>query len=277
MSFSIARNKLSTARQAALDSLLAVWDGSSGIRLQAAANLRAEFGSEIDPLAEYLAALADRSTELSSANLGIDFTFQEIGKVFALAGHMAEPYKHAVFGRAILAETYARYLKGTLYGLGLADTPGDILRNLRSLEDKTEATAASASRIYFKAMKQTALGKGAVFATFAKPVRTGQRPWLAPIPNANTVRDTIALYGDDTGKDYILFAYQLTSPIIPRAPTTASPGWRYQRWFRPNPAAPTELHGWTEPIGTGLKKRPEIVHPEIDGSTLVFPIHVAKA
>jgi hypothetical protein len=276
MSFNSARNKLTDARKAALDSLLADWDGSTDIRPQVAANLRAEFGSDIDPLADYLAVLADKKAELDSAAHDAKDIFQQIGKIFALAGHEAAPHKDAIFGRAILVENFVRYLQGTLYKLGLTDTPDDILRNLQSLDDKTEATAPSASRIYFKAIRQTALGKDAVFATFAKPVRANERPWVRPPPDANTIRNTIALGEDGTGKDYILFAYRLPDGT-PRVPTTASPGWSYQKWFRPNPAAATELHGWTEPIGTGFVKRPEIVHSEKDVTTLVFPIHIAKA
>lgn len=70
---------------------------------------------------------------------------------------------------------------------------------------------------------------------------------------------------------------QVPAATVPRVPTTASPGWFYQRWFRPSQKADAELHGWTAPIGSGFAGRPEVVHSEIDGTTLVFPIHIAKA
>ena len=116
-----------------------------------------------------------------------------------------------------------------------------------------------------------------MFATFAKPVKAGQRPWLAPVPDANAIRSSIALGEDDEGKDYILFAYRLPPEVLPRVPTTASPGWFYQQWFRPNVGAATDLHGWTEPLKPGFDRLPGIVHEEISGTTVVFPIHIATA
>jgi hypothetical protein len=277
MPFNKARSKLSATRTAALDGLLAAWRGASDIPPQAAANLQAERGSEIDPLAEYLRELADSHDQLGVEPPGPRAEFERVGRIFAFAGHDAMPYRSAVLGRAVLLEKYARYLTLKLDELGCLDTEDEICINLRLIRDIPEETAKPYFQVYFKAMRLTPLGRGAVFATFAKPVRPGERPWKSPIPDAYTVRDTVALGEDPVGKDYILFAYGVPGSTRLQVPTTASPGWSYQRWFRPSPTADTERHGWTAPIKPGLPKRPEVVHPEIDGTTLVFPIHIASA
>ena len=260
-----------------LDALLTDWQAAADIHKQAAANLVGEYGSAANPFQTYLAGLADRQLDLLAASPALKGAFETVGKPFSLAGHEAMPYTTAVFGRAVLLEKFARYLQTSLDSLGATDTLADILNNLRSLHSTARTIAAPTFGVYFDAMRKTALGKGAVFATFAKPT-PHLSPWPNPTPTADVVRSSIALGADPTGKDYILFAYRLQPGNAPRAPTTASPGWTYQRWFRPNPAAAADLHGWTEPLAAGLARQPEIVHLEENGgSEIVFPIHIASA
>ena len=275
MSFNTAKSKLINDNQAALDSLLAAWTSADAVAKQAAANLQNEHGSEVDKLESYLVELANRAPQLSVASTEIEF--KQAGKTFRLAGHETTPCNGAIFGRAMLLENYARYVFPELEKLRYTDTAEEIHATLRKLDGVDEATAPPYLGGYFQAIRQTPLGRGAVFATFAKPVNTGQRPWRAPIPDADAIRSSIALGEDGEGKDYILFAYRLPPEVVPRVPTTASPGWFYQRWFRPNVHAATDLHGWTEPLKPGFNRLPEIVHEEIFGTTVVFPIHIATA
>jgi hypothetical protein len=277
MVFDPARNQLSTARKSALDVLLAEWQANNGVPLRAATNLRAERGSGVGPLVTYLTSLADNQADLGVAPPGPKTAFEQIGNIFSLAGHEATPFKESLFGRAILLEKYARYyLTPELDKLGCLDTEEDIRLTLRAIADATETAVPVRFRIYFEAMRRALLGRKAVFATFTKSIQMGESPWTEPIPDAQSIRNNIALGEDPLDKDYILFVYRLPDGTLPRVPTTASPGWFYQRWFRPSQNADTELHGWTEPIGSG-SSRPEIVHSEIAGTTLVFPIHIAKA
>jgi hypothetical protein len=272
MSFNSARNSLAPGPQAAVDSLLGEWAGATEVPLQAAANLRAEVGLELGTFTRYLEGLAARAGEMALSSPSAGSVFVEVGRPFALAGHEGQPHRDAVFGRAVLLENYARYLRWTLYGLGVADAPDEILRTLRSLDDMAETAVPTSSRIYLDAMKQTLLGKGATYATFVTPVVPDRRPWSRPAPDAGTIRDMMGLGEDPPGRDYILFAYKLPGGESPRVPTVASAGWFYQRWFRPNPAAATELHGWTRRLGAGTHGVPEVVHAEINGGTLVFPV-----
>ena len=177
----------------------------------------------------------------------------------------------------MLLNNYARYLSPRLDAVGYLDTEEEIRATIRKMDNETEAAAPAYLKGYFRAIRETPLGKKAVFATFAKPVSAGQRPWNLPISDANTIRSTIALGEDPENQDYILFAYRLPDSVVPLVPTTASPGWFYQRWFRPNINAASDLHGWTEPLKSGFTPQPEIVHEEIPGATVVFPIHIANA
>lgn len=275
MSFLKAKAKLISANQVALDSMLVAWTGADAVAKQAAVNLQNEHGCEVDKLESYLVELAKRALQLSGATPKSEF--EQVGRPFWIAGHEATPCKGAIFGRAMLLEKYARYVSPELEKLRYTDTAEVIRTTLRKLDGVDEAAAPPYLGGYFQAIRETPLGRGAVFATFAKPVSAGQRPWLAPIPNADAIRSSIALGEDDEGKDYILFAYRLPPGVFPRVPTTASPGWFYQQWFRPNVGAAADLHGWTEPLKPGFDRQPEVVHEEISGTTVVFPIHIAMA
>ena len=211
MSFNTAKAKLISANQVALDSLLVAWRGSDAVAKQAAANLQNEHGSEVDKLESYLVELAKRAPQLSVATPETEF--KQVGKPFRLAGHEAIPCKSAIFGRAMLLEKYARDVSPELEKLRYTDTLEVIRATLRKLDGVDEAAAPPYLGGYFQAIRETPLGRGAMFATFAKPVKTDQRPWCAPIPNADAIRSSIALGEDDEGKDYILFAYRLPPEI----------------------------------------------------------------
>lgn len=273
----MARDRLTGTQKDALDTLLQSWDVEGHIYSNAAANVRMDRGSDIPFFSGYLATLASNHTQLGVSPAGPKVVFQHVGKSFALQGRSATPFKDAIFGRAILLEKYSRdYLPPALDQLGCLDTREEILTALRVIANTNESVAPSRFRVYFEGVRRTALGRGAVFATFTKPVSIGGRPWSSPLPDAYGVRNTIALGEDPVGKDYILFSYRLPTHIAPKVPTSASPGWSYQRWFRPSQKADTELHGWTVPIATG-SPRPEIVHSEINGATIEFPINIALA
>lgn len=275
MPFKTAKAKLSAANQTALDSLLSAWAGTSDLTRQAATNLQNEHGSAADKLEDYLDDLANHVPQLSVGSPKNEF--EQVGRAFALAGHEAAPFQDAIFGRAMLLDNYARYVSPKLDEFGYGDTAEVIRATIRKLDNVDEAAAPTYLEGYYRAIRETPLGKRAIFATFAKPVCPGQRPWALPIPSAKTIRNTIALGEDDAGQDYILFAYRLPAKVVARVPTTASPGWFYQKWFRPNLDAAIDFHGLTEPLEPGFTRLPEIVHEEIPGATVVFPIHIATA
>jgi len=283
MPFESARAHLDTSDREHLDSLLDQWASAGGVAAQAAENLHAEHGCTTEILTNYLRALAAARASLAIAppGPGPAPAFKAIGSPFVLAGYVATPWTGLVFGRAILLEKYARYLSRTLDGnlssLKCVDDAETVRETLRALQDVNEADTPRAYAVYFKAMRLTSLGKDAVFATFAKLVASSESPWPDPRPGADKVRNSLALGADPPGKDYILFAYRLPTDTLPKVPTTASPGWTYQQWYRPNAAAAAELHGWTAPPDSRDHPCPEIVHSEIDGNSLVFPIHLALA
>ena len=275
MPFTTAKANLTAANQAALGSLLSAWASAGVVSKLAATNLQNEHASADGPLQDYLDKLAENSALLNVASPRNEF--KRVGKSFALAGHGATTCKGAIFGRAMLLDNYARYLLPKLDAFGYRDTEEEIRATIRKMDNENELGASPQLEGYFRAIRETALGKGAVFATFATPVAAGRRPWPLPTPSANTIRSTIALGEDPEDQDYILFAYRLPDSVIPLVPTTASPGWSYQRWFRPNTNAAVDLHGWTEPLEPRFDRQPEIVHEEIPGATVVFPIHIATA
>lgn len=275
MPFATAKAKMSSANQAALDSLLGAWAGAGDVAKQAAINLQNEHGSTDDRLEVYLDALASNQSRLSVPSPRHDFEL--VGKPFALTGHESTPSKGAIFGRAMLLDKYARYLMPKLDALGCHDTEEEVRDTIRKLDNEDDKSVPPYMDGYFQAIRETPLGRGAVFATFAQPVVANQRPWTLPIPRADFIRSTIALGEDPADKDYILFAYRLPDTVVPLVPTTASPGWFYQRWFRPNINALADRHGWTEPLKPGFTRQPEIVHEEILGTTVLFPVHISTA
>jgi hypothetical protein len=207
MSFTAARISLTAAQQAAVDALLTAWEnGADVVAKQAAANLRADVGMEVGTLAAFLGAIAARAGEMGLGSPNLRTVFLEIGRPFSLAGHAAAPCRAATFGRAVLVENFARYVKWTLDSWGVFEPVDEVERMVRSLDDVDEASAPTASRTYFRAMRGTLLGKNATYATFVKPVAVGRRPWSRPPPSGGTVRDELGLGEDRNDRDYILFA-----------------------------------------------------------------------
>lgn len=277
MGFKEAKDALDSAKKADLEVLLEDWSKSRGVAAFAAQNLQNDEGSNVHELKDYLHTICDNKADLETKKPSLKIVFEKIGKPFSLAGHVARPFADAVFGRAMLLENYARYLVPQLDLLGCFDTAENVLQTLRELAGREEKEAPTRYRPYLRAIRHTALGKNAIFATFVKPIALSQSPWEAPIPEAGHIRNRVALGEDPENKDYVLFTYRLPKGVQPKVPTSASPGWSYQKWFRPNPLALKELHGWTEPLVAGLERMPEIVHSEIDGSQIVFPIQIANA
>ena len=276
MSFISAKKKLTKAQQKALDELLADWETSSGVPPHAAANIRAEKGSQLIPLAKFLAALADEYSNFRSNGNNPAPIFDELRRNFGLQGFDSKALSGIVFGRAVLLKKFAEFLQPRLDALNCLDTQEQIQTTLRSLHGKTKLDAPPYNRQYFDAIVQTPIGRDAVFATFAKPIATNQGPWAHPLPSAKEVRERVALGLDPPGEDYLLFTYRLPIDVVPRVPTSASPSWSYQKWFRPNPNAAKERHGWTAPLNSAFASLPEIVHPKIDGTTLIFPFYVVN-
>jgi len=273
MAFSAALKRLSASEREALNDLISEWEGSTEVPLRAAENLRRENAMSAKDLERYLRALAKSKDALKLSGIGPKVEFERIGKPFLLSGHVSTPFKRATFGRAVRIKTFAGFLKQELDKLRCFDTEEEIRGTLRSLGDMEELRAPSSQRVYFEAMRRTKLGREVLFATFVKPTRLNQRPWVTPV-TATKIRSTCGLGEVPRGEDFILFVYSLPDFAPPHVPTTASPGWDYQWWFRPNPKASVELHGWTRPISRGFAKIPEVVHSEINGSTLLFPIHI---
>lgn len=277
MPFPAARDNLDDPRRTALDALLSEWNAAPGVPPFADANLRAEHGAPTSEITNYIVLLSDNSAALNVAPPGPRAMFEQLGEASALSGHDAAPLRALVLGRAVMLTKYARYLAPRLDALGCFDTDDQIRASLRSLSGLTEVTAPANLEVYFSAVRLTPLGRGATFATFATPPDVNHRPWVVPIPSGNEVRDSLGLGEDPDGSDYILFAYRVSDTAALRAPTTASSGWFYQRWFRPSAAAETDLHGWTAPLSSTYNPRPEVVHSEIDGSTLVTPMYIVNA
>jgi len=280
MPFGDARSQLDSVRKQHLDGVLLAWEGSDSLRKQAAANLLGEAAFENSEHASYLASLADEHAELRAPHPRVLQAFERQGKPFLLAGAKSIPTGGMLFGRAILLRKFARYLSNTFADhpeLNCVDEYDQVIATLRTLDGNDATFPKAHLRCYFAGIRLTSLGRGAVFATFVTPIRLNESPWERPVADAHAIRSAIALGEDPLGEDYLLFTYNLPPNRFARVPTSASPGWSYQRWYRPNPNAQVELHGWTSPIDPGHSRRPEVVHEELLGATVVFPLSVALA
>ena len=277
--FAEARDSITPAQRVALDGILGTWDASDSTARQAATNLRAEKGGPDAATAAYLEELVDGAVELQSDPARRATAFARAGRTFALAGYASASPDDLVLGRASRLEKFAGYLKSTFVkhyaALRCTDTEATVLATLQDLHAMPESHARWEHEVYFRAMRLMALGRFAVFATFFDLGDVAIGPWRPPLPRAPEVRSGLALGTDPAGSRYVLVAYRLPRGVRVSVPTTASPGWDYQLWFRPSASAATERHGWTAPLEPIHPRRREVVHPEAIASRMKFPIHMA--
>lgn len=273
MSYTEARAQLSSAEQAALDELMELWRNFGGVPEQARLNLMTDTSLPIYQFVAYLKSIVAEVEDLQPHKPTIRQCFEKIGRPFILHGIASKKHQTAQFGRAIALKKYVRYLRMELNKLGRFDSIEDVEHSVRRLSGNASPPASLED--YLEAIKRTALGKDALFATFAHLGTAPLLPWSANTPSGNEVRNILGLGADPPDVDYLLFAYRLPDEAPARAPTSTSCGWFYQEWFRSNPNAYIDCHGWIAPLDDDCDRWAEIVHPPIDGTHLEFPFQIA--
>lgn len=274
-----ARDLLSADQLNTLDTLHADWESAAdSVHSFASKNLQNDHSLANSDFGALLVSVINAQSDLRRTSPNPAQVFESATSTYTFKGTLAARFTNALLGRAVLLDKYARRIGETLAALPkplrrVEDFP-TVRATLVAISGSLPSSISPDFGPYFEAIRRTAVGRDLVFATFHSPAQPQLRPWPSPPPNAARVRAEIALGEDEIDKPYVLLTYtQLGGEV--RVPSAASPGWSYQRWFRPNSNCAVEQHGWTSPLDSVSSKRPEIVHRNPDQVEIAFPITVA--
>ena len=178
----------------------------------------------------------------------------------------------AIWGRAVTRKAYVRYISSD--NRISRRNAEDLLRQALRASREGRETPSYHKRV----LREAPIGRYVIWASFS-----GEAPETDPfgrLPRTTeAIRTALGLGHIDVNESLVLITYNTEAPDVRielYRPTIAEAAEHAH--FRPCREADSP-HGWTSPLPpnhAGLDAQPEVVHPEVRGRTLVFPIHEAR-
>jgi hypothetical protein len=225
-----------------------------------AENVRTETAFSLDDFCSLVLAFAAHAERITSP----ERAWTEACRGFQHRGRcLSDSDRPKVLGRALPLKQYASFIHE---GAGQL-TPEQAEELLRQVIVDGDTPNRRRANI----LRRARVGRYVVWATFCKE-RPDRHPFEELERTASCIRTALALGNCEVTDTLVLLAYGAEGIEI-RRPTIADAG-DYE-WYRPC-SSEDEPHGWTEPLSPnpgGLAPQPEVVHGEVLGATLVFPIY----
>lgn len=259
MMFDDALSGLPVASQAAIQVALDAWASHPSCH-RLCTNLRVETALPADAWATLLAAFAHR--------LGAGEPPEEAWTV-ACRAHQRRGAAHPAPPSVL-----ARAMPETVYVDRLAEAAHvDRRRAVRVLELATARGTAPPPAVE-RLLRSAPLGRWLIWATF-RADRSADRPFDGLPDDKDVIANALGLGEPWPPAVLLLLTYERPAGLVVHRPTVADAATYV--WYAPH-VSPSDPHRMTAPVdpasppGFGL---PEIVHREINGETLMFPVRRA--
>lgn len=268
--FTAALNSLTAALKAVVEDQLAVWD--SGICpkwRRVAANIRSEVALTH---ADFNTLLTDFAMEITSAAASPEAGWENACRKNQFKGAIMPPPLPTHLGRATPIGNYAKIISDSPSVISSPDECEKLLRDILLVggtPSPREARILQRARLCWPHC--------VMWAAF-DTAHPGVSPFDHIPKTTDAVRTALGLGECPETETLILMTYQTLGTGAPdtlHRPTIGEAG--SYCWYRPNPDSAAN-HGLTEPLPPnplGLAPVPEMVHREINGDTLTFPLYLA--
>lgn len=266
--YSAAVNSLDATLSGAVVSQLTTWEsGSCPKWRRVAANIQSEVALSIS---DFAALLGDFAAEMTTDPANPETAWVTACRKHHFKGSLVpQPLPHSL-GRAAPIGGYAKIISGSPT---VSLTPDQCEALLRKIILAGGTPNAREARL----MRQARLGRYVIWAAF-DGTDSSENPFNRIPKTTEAVRTALGLGECSETETLVLVCYRSTgvSGFIELFRPTIGEAGSYC-WYCPNPDS-SAPHGLTEPLSpnpTGLCPMPEVVHREINGDTLTFPLYLA--
>lgn len=265
MTYIKAIPSLSEAHQDAVSAVVASWASSSDDKhRRLSTNICTETALEIHDFISLLTAFAE--------NLLAEPKDPILGWKKACYGHqqrgrpLPSPIP-TILGRACALRDYAD---------NVSQSPGSgmtLMQAERLIRDVSVGGQGAHER-ELNILRRSRIGKYIIWATF-NATQPDQGPFVTLPPTTEAIRTALGLGECPQNETLALLTYKTLhegAMLVLHRPTVAEAAGYC--WYRPHPN-PNSPHGLTEPLSpnpAGWQGQPEVIHKEINGQNLVFPL-----
>ena len=266
--FSAALTSLDATISAVVVAQLAAWESGTCFKWRrVAANIKSEVALSTS---DFTSLLSDFAEELAKDPANPDSSWVSSCRKHQFKGSLMPHPLPELLGRASPIGGYAKIISGSP---AVSLTPDECEALLRKIILAGDAPNLREARI----LKHARLGRHVIWAAFSA-THPHESPFDRIPKTTEAVRTALGLGECSETETLVLVCYRSTgsSGSFELFRPTIGEAGNYC-WYRPNPD-PTAPHGLTAPLApnpTGLPPTPEVVHREINGDTLTFPLYLA--
>jgi len=267
VSFSIAIDQIDPSLRPLVETQLASWEGGGCLKwARVTQNIRTETALSVGDFVSLLNRFAEN---LGSPGSNPEESWKDACRAHQFRGAvLTDPYP-AVIGRASSINDYARLVSRSATTI-LSEA------YVESMLQKIAMDGASANPREMRILRRALLGEHVIWATF-HPTDSAQTPFDTLPRTTEAVRTALGLGHCSETETLILLTYSTSTSgntLELFRPTLGEAG--DYCWYCPHqdPDSPCGMTAPLPPNVHSLPAMPEVVHREIHGATLVFPLYL---